>query len=108
MRKFMSRALLAAVMVTALLSAAPARAASEHCEGWNGCWTDPVPANRSTHHVHISLGAYNNWSVIDYYNRVVVSSGRSGFWGVNRTITGLYSWYQLRLGGLGGGDIDNN
>lgn len=77
------------------------------------CSTSCVQANSANHFVHISIGSFADaYHVRDCNNGVIVRSGSSGFWGVEKTITGLYSRYSVYLYGAlwpgGHATIDNN
>ncbi|RYG20281.1 hypothetical protein EON82_20440 [bacterium] len=82
----------------ALAVASPLFAASSTCHighaQYGGCDTNAVAAHSRNHFVHISVTSYLPYKVIDQTNGVVVAKGNAGLWGVDKTITGLYSRYR--------------
>jgi hypothetical protein len=77
---------------TLMFSARPASAA--HCgvlavPGLT-MFTCVLPANPSFHLIHVGSGSYVNVEVVDRDTLVTVFSERAGFWGLQKTITGLY------------------
>jgi len=101
--KFVNRFLVGALVAstTMLSGVLPARASSSQCSfglyAVSGCWTNTVQANRTSHHVHIAVSRHVTYEVVDVANGVVVAKGTTGWGGVDRTITGLYSSYRLHI-----------
>jgi hypothetical protein len=89
--------MLSAILISAT---APAFAASSQCAvGFNhpACRTKAIQANAANHFIHISVSPYMSYQVVDTANGVVVASGKAGFLGVRKTITGLYSRYHAAI-----------
>jgi hypothetical protein len=93
----------AAAALALLATTSHASAASNTC--WAGrtdgfCKTTCIAANRTNHFVHIDVAPFAQaYHVRDCTNGIIVYSGSSGFWGVNKTITGLYASYTVYLYG---------
>jgi hypothetical protein len=97
MRKFtMSLLAIGSVLATA----APSLAASDDCGvGFApaSCRTKAIPANKENHFVHIMVSPYMKYRVVDSTNGDVVARGTAGFFGVRKTITGLYAKYYAAI-----------
>lgn len=99
MNKFTKQVLSMAVSLPLLSMTITAKAQSATCVitvGQN-CYTNSIPANKNNHFVHITLSPFVDYTVIDSKIDKVVYRGSSGFWGVKKTITGLYSDYKLHI-----------
>ncbi|MDY7228036.1 hypothetical protein [Hyalangium rubrum] len=110
MSSFINRGLLMAT-VAALLAAPSAFAASNTCkmakEPWK-CTTQSVPANPQGNFVHIDVSPRVKYKVYDSKNGAMVHSGRGGWTGTRKTITGLYGKYHVKAEGPGFVTINNN
>jgi hypothetical protein len=94
---------IAGAALASLATTSHASAASNTC--WAGrtdgfCKTTCIAANAANHFVHIDVAPFAQaYHVRDCNNGIIVYSGSSGFWGVNKTITGLYARYTVYLYG---------
>jgi hypothetical protein len=97
--------------VTSSVSAASSTCWAGRTDGF--CKTDCIRANTANHFVHINISPFADmYMVRDCSNGIIVYSGSSGFWGVKKTITGLYASYTIYLYGAlwpgGHATINNN
>jgi hypothetical protein len=100
---FMSRTSIRSLLsvLAILASAQGASAASARCTvvlGKTSCQTQTIAANRTNHFLQLEVSKYATFRVIDSTNGKVVASGKSGFFGIRRTITGLYANYYAVVG----------
>lgn len=94
------RTLTAAALIMGAALTAPAATASAA-----SCWTTTnpaftsftcrLPANSTNHFIHISTGPFVTVDAIDFHSFVRVYHGKAGVWGIEKTVTGLYSVYYL-------------
>jgi hypothetical protein len=112
MKKIIASTLVALAVFGA---AGAAEAASKKCSigltlATGDCTTGWVRANAKTHHVHISVSRFLNYSVKDIDTHVQIARGKSNLSGVEKTIGGLYGRYTASINNiatavLGGGSV---